>query len=257
MADTFVCELKKLSKHAGYWEEIHELEIVSSLSMDLRKAAGPDIKYKLEPLAVVLEKSFANFAKSLAICSRSEELTYEEVMIRSRQMASALQKRGIQAGDVVGILMDKRPEQIISVLAIILCGGIYLPLDTRNTEERITYCLRQSEAKLLLSENRILEQYTEIKKHAECIDIDENPLRGDEEKFSAVSRSLDDLYCIIYTSESTGVPKGVLLEQRGLLNCILFTNEEFSIGIEDRILDDRSEERRVGKECRSRWSPYH
>ena len=236
MADTFVCELKKLSKHAGYWEEIHELEIVSSLSMDLRKAAGPDIKYKLEPLAVVLEKSFANFAKSLAICSRSEELTYEEVMIRSRQMASALQKRGIQAGDVVGILMDKRPEQIISVLAIILCGGIYLPLDTRNTEERITYCLRQSEAKLLLSENRILEQYTEIKKHAECIDIDENPLRGDEEKFSAVSRSLDDLYCIIYTSGSTGVPKGVLLEQRGLLNCILFTNEEFSIGIEDRIL---------------------
>jgi amino acid adenylation domain-containing protein/non-ribosomal peptide synthase protein (TIGR01720 family) len=86
-------------------------------------------------------------------------MTYKELNKKSNQLAHRLQTRGIKPDTIAAVMVDRSPEMLIGILAILKAGGAYLPIDPDTPIERIITMLKDSQARLLLTERRIIHEY--------------------------------------------------------------------------------------------------
>ena len=91
------------------------------------------------------------FASKTAIRFGKRKMSYGEMNEQANQLSAVLVEQGLQAGDVVGLAVDRSPEMLVSLLAILKTGGIYVPLDPQYPEDRILFMLRDAKAKILLT----------------------------------------------------------------------------------------------------------
>lgn len=147
-----------------------------------------------------------------ALIQNDFSLSYEELEYQTNQFSSFLQlKHQIKKGDLVGIHLDKSVWSIISLLAIIKVGGIYLPIDISYPTERVKYMMSNSNCSFLITENEIN-------------DFKKNQNTFSKVNFNESSKNPDDSVCVIYTSGSTGNPKGVLIKQKNIIRLVKNTN---------------------------------
>jgi amino acid adenylation domain-containing protein/non-ribosomal peptide synthase protein (TIGR01720 family) len=146
-------------------------------------------------------------------------LTYRELHEKSDQMAVLLQEKGSKAGDIVGMAAGGSIAMIIGILGILKAGGAYLPIDLHYPRERIDYMFRDSKVKILLAESAI-PQVAEVAGPAvEIIDIANSlPSPAVISPLTPV-KPADPAY-IIYTSGSSGKPKGVMAEHRNVARLV-------------------------------------
>jgi amino acid adenylation domain-containing protein len=145
-------------------------------------------------------------------------LTYGELNRRANCLARLLRKKGIDADAVVGIMAGPSLEMVVGIMAILKAGGAYLPIDPRHPDERIRYMLKDSRAKLLLTQTVLLSdkviggiEITVIGNH--------DVYKGEGADLEPAAGPLNLLYTV-YTSGSTGKPKGVLLKHGNLVNYV-------------------------------------
>lgn len=161
---------------------------------------------------------------AIAIKFDNQEITYEELNERANILAKTIRNNGIKSGDIVGIIINRCPELIIGILAIIKAGGAYLPIDPEYPIDRINYMVKNSNTNLLLSKREVIDK---IGFCGEFIDIEEvNKIQSNRENLGEINK-INDLVYIIYTSGSTGKPKGVMIEHRGLVNYILWAKKVY------------------------------
>lgn len=140
---------------------------------------------------------------------------------------------GVQKGDVVAIYMDKGIGQIYAALAIMKAGAIYLPMDISNPAQRIQNILVQAQPKIVLTEKSGITTMKQYLLEWDTYDI-WDLLRY--KNFVSVEYPIvkdTDLAYIIYTSGSTGLPKGVIIDHRGVVNTILDINMRFGVNKDD------------------------
>jgi amino acid adenylation domain-containing protein len=77
-------------------------------------------------------------------------ITYKHLNQKANQLAQVLRKSEVTAESVVGIMMERSTEMIISLMAILKAGGAYLPIDPTFPEERMLYMLQDSGAKIIM-----------------------------------------------------------------------------------------------------------
>ncbi|MFN4150821.1 MAG: condensation domain-containing protein, partial [Candidatus Sericytochromatia bacterium] len=130
--------------------------------------------------------------KNIAVITSKEKLTYEELAIKVNNLASNLK---IEKNEIVAVLLDKSIEQVISVLAILSAGGVYLPIDPTYPQERINYLIETCNVKTVI-DNDFISNNTTVVNRLDC-------------STPKYTQSIDDLAYIIFTSGSTGNPKGV------------------------------------------------
>lgn len=167
----------------------------------------------------------------LASVFRGRHLTYSALNESANRLAHYLKDQcAICTGDIVIVLMSKSDNFLISVLAILKTGAGYLPLDLKYPDDRKNYILKNSMAKLVISESR--EGATGI----DTIYLDE--LRVDDLSVANLNRSIspNDIAYVIYTSGSTGMPKGAIIEHTGNVNMSLDQIRKFNITSADRIV---------------------
>ncbi|OQX04992.1 MAG: hypothetical protein BWK80_52860 [Desulfobacteraceae bacterium IS3] len=111
-------------------------------------------------------------------------------------------------------MMNRSEELIVSLLGILKAGGAYLPIDPAYPNKRITYMLKDSECKLLLTDG--------------CIEhIGDTDIVSEETPYPGPRTS--NLAYVIYTSGSTGEPKGVMIEHGGFVNMTLAQIKGFGV----------------------------
>ena len=178
----------------------------------------------------------ARTPRNVAVVSfSSRTLSYAELLSASRVIGHRLQALGVKANTLVAIVMEKGWEQIVSVLGILEAGATYLPIDPNVPPERIRYLLEDGEVKVVLTQSWL---DTELlwPAHIARVCVDKEDLDACQPGPIPRVQTPDDIAYVLYTSGSAGKPKGVMIAHRGLVNCILETNQTFGITAEDRVL---------------------
>ncbi|HLP59158.1 MAG TPA: amino acid adenylation domain-containing protein, partial [Candidatus Deferrimicrobium sp.] len=161
-------------------------------------------------------------------------LSYNELNRQSDRLAGLLIEKGARPGTIVGIMMKRSPGLITGIFGILKIGGAYLPIDPEYPQERVDYMLKDSGAKILITDD-------EKKKMINCqlLIFNYELLMGNSEVFFhhssfIIHHSKPSLAYIIYTSGSTGKPKGVLVAHRSLVNLCMWHNRVFEVNEKDR-----------------------
>lgn len=164
----------------------------------------------------IFEEQASLHLNHTAIIYKNEKLTYEDLQKGVNKLACFLTSLGIQKGDVVCTILPRSSDLIISLLAIMKCGAIYLPISTTFPNDRINYIIKDSMAKLVITHSDV--------KSITCnnlIFINQIDYMNINVSNTVFAKNLpEDVIYTIYTSGSTGNPKGVQITNKNLNNFI-------------------------------------
>jgi len=159
--------------------------------------------------------------KAIAVVCEDEELSYAQLNARANQLAHYLRKVGIRTGDTVAILMERSMHTVVAEIAVLKCGAAYVPIDPAYAEERKAFLISDCGARaVLVSGETVLPAGLSTAR----VDLDSVIL--DEEAATDLATPLDGeaLAYVMYTSGSTGQPKGVMVPHRGITRLIWNNN---------------------------------
>ena len=183
------------------------------------------------------EEQARKYSNRTAVVTRNQTLTYDQLNQGVDRLAGAIlhQRGGRQ--EPIALLLEQSASAISTILGVLKAGKIYVPLDTTYPQARIEYILEDSQAPVIVTNNRNFLLARELAKHNGCqlLNIDElDPISFVEEPDSHISP--DSLAWILYTSGSTGQPKGVIQTHRNVLHDIMNYTNAFHICQADRLI---------------------
>jgi|GEM_PF-419392 len=161
--------------------------------------------------------------KAIAVVFEDETLTYEQLNGRANQLAHFMvRERGIVAGELVGISVDRSLNMIVGILAVLKAGGAYVPFDPDYPVDRLAFMLQDSGVKTVITSQSVFTKTPITASQALCLDDPEGLYRFARQPLANlaspdVAITLDSLAYVIYTSGSTGKPKGVKVNHRNLM----------------------------------------
>lgn len=173
---------------------------------------------------------------ALAVVSGHTRLSYADLDRRADAVRAALVQRGVSAGELVPVVMDKGWQQIPAVLGILRAGGAYLPIDPANPAARRAWLLDDASARVALTQPWVNDDGRWPTPGLERLVLDDLAEGADEPPAAGPSRRATDLAYVIYTSGSTGNPKGVMIDHRGAVNTVLDVNTRLGLTPSDRVL---------------------
>jgi natural product biosynthesis luciferase-like monooxygenase protein/amino acid adenylation domain-containing protein/non-ribosomal peptide synthase protein (TIGR01720 family) len=203
-----------------------------------------------ETFAQLFEAQVARTPERVAVADDGQSLTYAQLNARANRLARRLRALGVAPGVVVPLLAQRGVDLLTSILAIFKAGGAYLPLDPLYPPPRLLQFLKQSRAGLLLKAgethaelNAPLDELT-ARGGLRVVALEELSARaGDEGDAENLPPSAGpaDLAYVIYTSGSTGVPKGAMLEQRGMVNHLFVKMADLGLTESDVVVQNASQ----------------
>ena len=173
------------------------------------------------------------YADKTALVCGDEQLTYAQLLERSRDLALYLQSQGVEPDQRVGVCMDRSPEMVIAMLGILQAGGAYVPLDPNYPQDRLAYMLRDSQASIVITEAKVLALLPEELRRV-VVDDQREEIAARVAVLKAANVALEQkvtprhLSHVIYTSGSTGQPKGVAIEHHSPVTLVHWASEVYS-----------------------------
>jgi len=201
-------------------------------------------EYPKEKTVVDLfEEQAAKTPDNLAVKYEDVRLSYRELNEAANRLGSYLAREyGIGADDLVCLCLERSELMLLGIWGILKAGGAYVPIQPDYPAERIGYVLRDTGAKVVLTNKKHLQKLQEAVGDSavkiEVIDDDDFRKKLQKENGTNPNRRAapENLAYVIYTSGTTGEPKGAMLERRGLLNRVYWMNCQYPLGETDRIL---------------------
>ncbi|MCK4257326.1 MAG: amino acid adenylation domain-containing protein [Halanaerobiales bacterium] len=202
-------------------------------NMILDEFNSAEIKCSQKTIHQLFEEEVEKTPEKIALVCNNDHMTYEELNKKSNQLANLLRSKGIAKDQIVGIMVERSLEMIVGMMGVLKAGGAYLPIDFDYPKERTEYMLKDSNVNILLTQDNMSKK---VNFAGEIILLgDETLFTGDSLNFKNMS-SPNDLAYLIYTSGSTGMPKGVLLEHKGIVSLATYFKKDLGIKNTDRIL---------------------
>ncbi len=195
--------------------------------------SGPKMAYPKSTLHELFAKQSKISPKAIALEFEDKQITYGELNTMINQVANYLWSQGLRPGQIVAISLDRTPELIASLFAVLQCGASYVPIDTNYPEARLNLMIEDSDAAFYIGSN--LKTNFPNKAISLTIasildsmrDLPIEPVNLMVPKESAAY--------IIYTSGSTGKPKGVQVAHCNVINLVYSMAKEPGISAKDKI----------------------
>jgi amino acid adenylation domain-containing protein len=175
--------------------------------------------------------------QAVAVIAGDRRLTYGELDRRSNRLAHRLRALGVGPERAVGVAVERSPELIVALMAVLKAGGVYVPLDPAYPPERLAYILDDAGATVLLTTAAVLAAVPALGEgRALPLLLDGDSLAGESEDPLDTAVDEDQLVYLIYTSGSTGRPKGVMVCHGALASYVAAFREEHALSPQDGVL---------------------
>ncbi|KAJ1928323.1 hypothetical protein IWQ60_002145, partial [Tieghemiomyces parasiticus] len=174
----------------------------------------------------------ATRADAIALESATDQFTYAEVYYRAYTIATALHSQGARCGDRVALLFTRCPEFIFSYLAVLLLGGVCVPMDAKNAPDRLLYMVDLLEDPWVVTHSTTSDLVSKLGLTKERVIYADRVLTDPTQRPEVqhpVEHTPDSLAYIVFTSGTTGRPKGVQVTHRSLANSILAFSERLQL----------------------------
>ena len=176
----------------------------------------------------------------VAIVSSSSQVTYQALAENVRLMAAFLQNQGVNRGDLVGACIPRSIEAPIALLGIMMAGAAYIPLDPTFPMDRLEFMIQNAGVEVVLTTKAVADLLPKsIKRVIILEDVWTQIQQGDLE-FTDPQLTTEDLAYVMYTSGSTGQPKGVSITHRGIAGLAGYMFESLGWEFPKRVLQHTS-----------------
>lgn len=171
----------------------------------------------------LFEKKAAQTPDDIAVWYKKETLTYKQLNSHANHLAVILCDLGVAPDTLVGVLLDKSLEMVVGMLGVLKAGGAYVPVDPTYPEDRIAYQMEDSNASIVLTQTplrHLVPKSVSAFAQVLCVDIVLNQNREETEETEppVVHVTPENVLYSVYTSGTTGKPKGILMPHRSLCN---------------------------------------
>lgn len=177
-----------------------------------------------------------NKRQAEAVVCGDQRLSYAELEARANQLARHLIRVGAKPGEPIGLCVNRSPDLIVALLAILKTGGAYVPMDPVYPSERLAYMLDTAGCELMVSETDLADFATGRPVRIVSLDADREEIALEDKTSPKVSVDPESLAYVIFTSGSTGNPKGVQIPHRAVVNFLLSMHERPGLNDQTRLL---------------------
>ena len=184
----------------------------------------------------LIEAQARGTPESVAVADEDRQLTYRELDFRSNQLARYLQKLGVGPEVMVGVAVDRSVDTVVALVGILKAGGAYVPLDLEYPLQRLAFMAKDSRLRVVLTKDCFQTKLSQIGRPMLCLDSDAEVIRRESGEDVPITVLPSNSAYVTYTSGSTGVPKGVQVSHRSLVNMLLSAQKRPGISARDTIL---------------------
>jgi amino acid adenylation domain-containing protein len=172
----------------------------------------------------------------LALVFDERHISFGALNGTANRLAQCLMEMGVGPEVLVGIHLERSPEVVIALLAILKSGGGYLPLDPFYPADRLASAIDDAQPLIIITLQRLLGEIPTLRAKALCLDSVWETIALKSDAKPTVSAEPQNLAYVIYTSGSTGKPKGVMVTHGGLVNMRAAQHDAFALEPGDRVL---------------------
>ncbi len=184
----------------------------------------------------LFEEQAARAPETVALVCGGERLNYAELNARANRLARHLRACGVRAEARVGILLEREAWAGVALLAVLKAGGAWMVLDPAYPPPRRSFMLEDAGASVLLTTTRLAASLPEHGARLVCLDAEAQQIEVHAASDLGQVAAADNLAYLVYTSGTTGRPKGTLVEHRSLVNTSLAFAAQHRLTSRDRLL---------------------
>lgn len=168
----------------------------------------------------LFEQQVERTPDAVALVFENRELTYRELNARANRLAHFLRRLGMGPDSLVGLCLKRSFDLVVGILGILKAGGAYVPLDADYPRQRLEFMLADARVLCLLTHQSLREHLPTTDCPVVCFDADAAAIDEKPPSNPSAIADADNLAYVMYTSGSTGQPKGVAMPHRALVNLI-------------------------------------
>ncbi len=188
-----------------------------------------DAAYPNSCVHALFERQAAKTPDLTAVVFQGKTLSYRQLNERANQVAHFLRKRGVGAETLVGVCLKRTPEMVVGLLGIWKAGGAYVPLDPAYPQDRLSFMMKDSAAKFLLTSNDLKHLFPSASDKTILLDSDWEQIAKESSANPEPVAAPSNLAYVMYTSGSTGEPKGAMILHSGLANYLTWAIQTYGV----------------------------
>jgi amino acid adenylation domain-containing protein/non-ribosomal peptide synthase protein (TIGR01720 family) len=164
------------------------------------------------------EEQVERTPQAVALRFGDEGLVYQDLNRRANRLARRLRHLGAGSESRVGICLERSPDMVVALLAVLKSGGAYVPLDPKHPAARLGFVLEDSRPAVVLTREELLPVLPSLGARTLCLDRDAPEVASESGENLGIEAAAGQAAYVIYTSGSTGQPKGVVGLHGGAVN---------------------------------------
>ena len=197
-------------------ETFDDIELLSpEKEAEIEQYNNTSVPVENTDIVTLFRRAAKEYSDHIAVVCGDDAFTYSQVDDMTDRIASFIMGKGLGAGDAVSVLIPRCAHMVTASLGVLKAGCAYQPLDPAYPEERLQYMVKDAGIRLIIAERSLISKISGYE--GDVLYLDEITGLPEADKTLPVPDP-SDLFILLYTSGTTGVPKGVMLEHYNLVN---------------------------------------